>query len=108
LAALELVAGKRRVRLVLDGRPEDPGINGANPKPPGMQAVVVKDDLAGSVRRIPDTGKRFMHHKFLICDGTALWTGSANFTVGGLDLQDASSRRERPAAERDLLMGRQS
>ncbi len=29
-----------------------------------------------------------MHDKFLILDGLSVWTGSANFTIGGLDLKD--------------------
>ena len=29
-----------------------------------------------------------MHDKFLVRDGKSVWVGSANFTVGGLELQD--------------------
>lgn len=34
------------------------------------------------------TGRHLMHDKFLVRDGRSLWTGSANFTTGGLELQD--------------------
>ncbi len=34
------------------------------------------------------TGRHLMHDKFLIRDGKSLWSGSANFTRGGLMLQD--------------------
>jgi len=33
-------------------------------------------------------GSHLMHHKFVVRDGDALWNGSANFTGGGLELQD--------------------
>ena len=42
-------------------------------------------DVVGAVHL---TGRHLMHDKFLVRDGRSVWTGSANFTTGGLELQD--------------------
>src|SRR5919201_1584864 len=88
LNALE-AAGKagKKVRLTVDGGQQRTGTQGADPKPSGMQALLKSHHLLRNEHIIPEAGKHLMHHKFLVRDGTALWTGSANFTVGGLQLQ---------------------
>ena len=84
-----LVRRGQKLRLAVDGGPQRTGAqNGADPKPSGMQTQLGAHGLTRSVRLIPEAGKHLMHHKFLVRDGEWLWTGSANFTQGGLELQD--------------------
>src|SRR5207244_13594218 len=41
-----------------------------------------------SVRLLTDVGTPLLHHQPLVRDGEWLWTRSANFTQGGLELHD--------------------
>jgi phosphatidylserine/phosphatidylglycerophosphate/cardiolipin synthase-like enzyme len=59
----------------------------ADPKPSGTQQAI-EDAGLGNVAKAVHNGSHLMHNKFLVRDGGAVWTGSANFTAGGLQLQD--------------------
>ncbi len=52
-----------------------------------MEELIAKYHLTRFVQVIPEKGQ-FMHNRFLVRDGSTVWTGSANFTRGGLELQD--------------------
>jgi phosphatidylserine/phosphatidylglycerophosphate/cardiolipin synthase-like enzyme len=59
----------------------------ADPKPSGNETKLKEfklDDVATAVH----AGGHIMHDKFIIRDSSSVWTGSANFTKGGLELQD--------------------
>jgi phosphatidylserine/phosphatidylglycerophosphate/cardiolipin synthase-like enzyme len=82
--------GKVKLRIRYDATTGSK-ISGASrtvdPKPP--TAAHVKEAGLGSVAEpITDRGGHLMHDKFIIRDGTTVWTGSGNFTNGGLHLQD--------------------
>src|SRR4051794_16100789 len=62
-------------------------ISGIDPKPGNTQKELEEYGLA-EVSTAVHAGGHIMHDKFLIRDGLSVWTGSANFTIGGLDLQD--------------------
>jgi phosphatidylserine/phosphatidylglycerophosphate/cardiolipin synthase-like enzyme len=64
---------------------------GGDPAPPGTGSFVRA--LGNGIEAKPITGgdpeqPRLMHHKYIVRDGAALWTGSANFTDDAWTLQE--------------------
>jgi hypothetical protein len=84
LQALATVARSRRLRLAVDA---GKGKVGADPKSEGNQEALQQAGLSSFATSVHE-GSHLMHDKFLIRDGRTVWTGSANFTSGGLELQD--------------------
>ncbi len=84
LQALAKVAESKKLRIAYDA-----GKNhlGADPKPGGNQEAIDAAGLRSFASPVHE-GTHLMHNKFLIRDGRTVWTGSANFTSGGLELQD--------------------
>ncbi len=60
----------------------------ADPKPTGTEQKIRQYRLVRHSHPLHEIGGHLMHDKFLVRDGRSVWTGSANFTVGGLELQD--------------------
>ncbi|HEX9067989.1 MAG TPA: phospholipase D-like domain-containing protein [Ktedonobacterales bacterium] len=88
LAALKKVAdGGKQVRIVYDGGKARSGGLAGDPKPSGTEEALRQAGLLDKATPV-HRGSHLMHNKFLIRDGARLWTGSANFTVGGLEAQD--------------------
>lgn len=90
LAALAQVASRPHVRLRIayDGGAERTGGLSADPKPSGTAQALDHAGLMRHATTVHERGRHLMHDKFLVRDGRALWVGSANLTVGGLELQD--------------------
>ncbi|HEX8995990.1 MAG TPA: phospholipase D-like domain-containing protein [Ktedonobacterales bacterium] len=90
VAALAQVAARPhvRVRIAFDGSGERNGGLTADPKPSGTHQAIDQAGLSGHATAIHEHGRHLMHDKFLVRDGQAVWVGSANMTVGGLELQD--------------------
>lgn len=84
LQALATVAHKHKLRIAFDAGKSRPGVD---PKPGGNQEALEAAGLLRYATSIHE-GTHLMHNKFLIRDGRTVWTGSANFTQGGLELQD--------------------
>jgi phosphatidylserine/phosphatidylglycerophosphate/cardiolipin synthase-like enzyme len=82
--------GKVKLRIRYDATTGSK-ISGASrtvdPKPP-TAAHVKEAGLSSVAEPITDRGGHLMHDKFIIRDGTTVWTGSGNFINGGLHLQD--------------------
>ncbi len=89
IAALQSVANdpNRSLRIAYDAGKDRTGGPMADPKPSGTQQAIEEAGL-GNVAKAVHNGRHLMHNKFLVRDGGAVWTGSANLTVGGLQLQD--------------------
>jgi phosphatidylserine/phosphatidylglycerophosphate/cardiolipin synthase-like enzyme len=100
LAALRAVSRKRgvRLRIAFDASGERPTNTIADPKPGKTQRAIAKAGLTKFAKGVHETGRHLMHDKFVIRDGKAVWTGSANFTKGGLVLQDNTCIEARSAA----------
>jgi phosphatidylserine/phosphatidylglycerophosphate/cardiolipin synthase-like enzyme len=89
LAALaRLVARNVRVRIAFDAGGEHAGGMSADPKPSGTQQALADSGLLSHATPVQEHGRHLMHLKLAIRDGQAVWVGSANFTRGGLELQD--------------------
>src|SRR6187401_3282087 len=87
LAALqERAAAGVRIRICYDGdKPLHPNLAaGQDPAPPGTSAFV--ESLGFPSRRI--AGMKLMHHKFVVRDGRAVWTGSLNLTNDAFTLME--------------------
>jgi len=77
LAALRrVVTGGKKLRIAFDGAQKKTEQDLKNFK------------LLGQSTPVHPTGNHLMHNKYLVRDGKSVWTGSANFTPGGLELQD--------------------
>ncbi len=91
LAALARVAAKPHVRLRIafdaSGERNGAGLTG-DPKPSGTHQAIADAGLLERATPIHEHGRHLMHDKFLVRDGREVWVGSANMTVGGLELQD--------------------
>ena len=89
IAALQSVAHdpNRSLRIAFDAGKDRTGGPIADPKPSGILQAI-EDAGLGHVAKAAHNGSHLMHNKFLVRDGAVVWTGSANFTVGGLQLQD--------------------
>ena len=75
-----------QVRICFDGdKPLRPDVTaGQDPAPPGTSAMV--QSLGFPWRRI--AGMKLMHHKFIVRDRTAVWTGSLNITDDAFTLME--------------------
>jgi phosphatidylserine/phosphatidylglycerophosphate/cardiolipin synthase-like enzyme len=81
------------VRIVYDfGKKQRPfPCSGGDPAPPGTSTFVKK--LGDRVGSKPITGgdprqPRLMHHKYIVCDGQSVWTGSTNWTDDSWSLEE--------------------
>ena len=88
LQALADVAKSKTLRLAYDPGKERAGNARVDPKPGGTADLIAQFGLDGVATPVREGSNNLMHDKFLVRDGTALWVGSANFTQGGLELQD--------------------
>jgi phosphatidylserine/phosphatidylglycerophosphate/cardiolipin synthase-like enzyme len=88
--ALKSVVGKVALRIAYDGGKEKEVKGGpsADPKPKGTADVIKNAGLSKYATAIHVSGGHLMHSKYIIRDDDTVWTGSGNWTYGGLDLQD--------------------
>jgi len=84
------VSARAKLRIAYDGgKTKQVGPNpSTDPKPAGTAQAIASAGLASVATPVHEKGGHLMHDKFLVRDGRSLWTGSGNFTHGGLELQD--------------------
>lgn len=89
LNALAQIASHNSIslRIAFDAGKQRSGGLAADPKPSGTEQQLADAGLLDFAHSIHE-GSHLMHNKFLVRDGSSVWTGSANFTVGGLEQQD--------------------
>ena len=88
LNALKKISSRDQLIILYDGGPgKAGGSTTVDPKIATAKAII-DAGLKKFAQPIHDKGKHLMHDKFLVRDGTSVWTGSGNFTKGGLLLQD--------------------
>jgi phosphatidylserine/phosphatidylglycerophosphate/cardiolipin synthase-like enzyme len=85
-ALRERAAAGVAIRIAYDAdKPETPELErGMDPAPPGTGQFV--QSLGYPWRRIG--GMKLMHHKYVVRDGNAVWTGSTNMTGDAWTLQE--------------------
>ena len=90
VSALKSVADKVTLRIAYDGgkQKEVTGGPSLDPKPKGTAQIIEDAGLSKYATAIHVTGGHLMHSKYIIRDDDTVWTGSGNWTYGGLDLQD--------------------
>jgi phosphatidylserine/phosphatidylglycerophosphate/cardiolipin synthase-like enzyme len=89
LAAFQrAVARGVHLRIAYDASKERAGGLSADPKAGGTEAALAHAGLLSHATAVHEPGGHLMHDKFVLRDGRDVWVGSANFTVGGLELQD--------------------
>jgi len=54
----------------------------------GTGKAIIDAGLKPFAHPVIEKGRHLMHDKFIVRDGTSVWSGSGNFTNGGLLLQD--------------------
>jgi phosphatidylserine/phosphatidylglycerophosphate/cardiolipin synthase-like enzyme len=92
LAAFQrAVARNVRLRIAYDASKERAGGLSADPKAGGTEAALAQSGLLSHATAVHERGHHLMHDKFVLRDGRDVWVGSANFTIGGLELQDNNS-----------------
>jgi phosphatidylserine/phosphatidylglycerophosphate/cardiolipin synthase-like enzyme len=87
-ALTHAVARGVKVRIAYDAGKEHSGGMSADPSPGGTEVALAKAGLLPHATAIHERGRHLMHDKFVVRDGRDIWVGSANFTEGGLELQD--------------------
>lgn len=87
-ALARAVARKVRVHIAFDAGKEHVGGLSADPKPDGTEVALSHAGLLPYATPVHEHGRHLMHDKFVLRDGRDVWVGSANFTTGGLELQD--------------------
>jgi phosphatidylserine/phosphatidylglycerophosphate/cardiolipin synthase-like enzyme len=91
LAALKQMSAKVSLHILYDGGSGPKtggGSTAADPKPPGTETAIIAAGLKSFAQSVKEKGSHLMHDKFIVRDGASVWTGSGNFTNGGLLLQD--------------------
>lgn len=82
---------KTRLHIVYDAGKGKPGKAGGTPDPKNASAnakMIHEFGLDSFATAVHLKGGNLMHDKFLVRDDADVWTGSGNFTNGGLVLQD--------------------
>ncbi len=90
LKALKTMSSKVQLQILYDGGTGSKvggGSTTVDPKVPTGKAII-DAGLQSVARPVHDKGRHLMHNKFIVRDGASVWTGSGNFTSGGLLLQD--------------------
>ena len=90
LDALKRMSKKVKLRIAYDGGKKKAVTGGAkaDPKPPGTEDALRKAGLLKFATAIHVSGGHLMHSKYIVRDASSVWTGSGNWTHGGLELQD--------------------
>jgi len=85
-----VVQAGKQLRIAYDASGQQSGTSdpAADPKPAGNEKALQSAGLLNHATPVHNTGRHLMHNKFLLRDDQNVWTGSANFTQGGLVLQD--------------------
>jgi len=90
LTALKKTSSKVQLTILYDGGAGGKVGGGSTTIDPkiGTAKAIIDAGLKKFAHPIHDKGRHLMHDKFIVRDGASVWTGSGNFTNGGLRLQD--------------------
>ena len=90
LKSLKKMSSKIQLHILYDagkGSTVGPDSTTVDPKSSTEQAIIAAG-LKNFAHPVQEKGSHLMHDKFIVRDGASVWSGSGNFTNGGLLLQD--------------------
>jgi len=88
LKALKGMSTKVNLRILYDAGKAGGNSTTVDPKVSITAQAIDAAGLKAFAQPVKEKGGHLMHDKFIVRDGAAVWSGSGNFTNGGLLLQD--------------------
>lgn len=88
LKALKGMSTKVQLLILYDAGKPKANSTSADPKASATAAAIKAAGLSAFAQPVKEKGGHLMHDKFIVRDGASVWSGSGNFTNGGLLLQD--------------------
>jgi len=88
LKALKGMSSKVQLHILYDAGKPKASSTSADPKVSATAKAIKDAGLSDFAQPVKEKGGHLMHDKFILRDGASVWSGSGNFTNGGLLLQD--------------------
>src|SRR5215831_10419138 len=88
LKALKGMSTKVQLRILYDAGKAGGNSTTVDPKISTTAQAIQAAGLEAFAHPVKEKGGHLMHDKFIVRDGASVWSGSGNFTNGGLLLQD--------------------
>lgn len=88
LQALKGISTKVALQILYDAGKAGGTSTTVDPKHPTTAQAIRAAGLDAFAQPVKEKSGHLMHDKFIVRDGASVWTGSGNFTEGGLHLQD--------------------
>src|SRR5216684_4786029 len=88
LKALKGMSTKVQLHILYDAGKAGGSSTTVDPKVSTTAQAIKAAGLQAFAQPVKEKGGHLMHDKFIVRDGTSVWSGSGNFTNGGLLLQD--------------------
>jgi phosphatidylserine/phosphatidylglycerophosphate/cardiolipin synthase-like enzyme len=88
LKALKAMSTKVQLNILYDAGKAGGGSTTVDPKVSITAQAINAAGLKAFAQPVKEKGGHLMHDKFIVRDGASVWSGSGNFTNGGLLLQD--------------------
>src|SRR6266566_5424851 len=88
LKALKSMSTKVNLRILYDAGKAGGNSTTVDPKVSTTAQAIKAAGLNAFAQPVKEKGGHLMHDKFIVRDGASVWSGSGNFTNGGLLLQD--------------------
>src|SRR5215813_8139984 len=88
LKALKSMSSKVQLHILYDAGKAGGNSTTVDPKVSTTAQAIKAAGLNAFAKPVKEKSKHLMHDKFIVRDGTSVWSGSGKFTNGGLLLQD--------------------
>jgi phosphatidylserine/phosphatidylglycerophosphate/cardiolipin synthase-like enzyme len=88
LKALKGISTKVQLQILYDNGKAGGSSTTVDPKSSTTAQAISAAGLKAFAQPVKEKSGHLMHDKFVVRDGTSVWSGSGNFTNGGLLLQD--------------------
>ena len=88
LKALKGMSTKVNLHILFDAGKAGGSSTTVDPKLSTTEQAIKAAGLKAFAKPVKEKGGHLMHDKFIVRDGASVWSGSGNFTSGGLLLQD--------------------
>jgi len=88
LKALKGMSTEVQLHILYDAGKAGGNSTTVDPKVSTTAQAIKAAGLSAFAQPVKEKGGHLMHDKFIVRDGASVWSGSGNFTNGGLLLQD--------------------